>query len=135
MGEGTFIKMGGYLKRLKKSKNSFIFGDGPSTLSRGVAEINIHGYVFDIDIVSHDIPGLIGRDILSRHHRNRVIFRLSLGGRQLMIDDEDINLLGDKKGHLHLPDNIVKISSSFRGPPSAAQTQDARQRQVKGNFA
>ena len=169
MGKYTFVEMRGDLKSLNNSKNSFIF----STPSLGVAKLNILGHVFNIDIVSCDIPGLIGMDILYSHHRNRVIFRLSLGGRQLMIDDDDIDLLGDRQGHLHLSDNIVKISSSFtqgqslskpktnifpskgritrrtsrtrgprsrtrtttRGPPSTAQTQDARQRQVKGNFA
>ena len=38
VGECTFVGMGGDLKRLKKSKNSFIFGDGPSTPSLGVAK-------------------------------------------------------------------------------------------------
>ena len=113
MGKCTFVEMGGDLKSLNKSKNSFIFGDGPSTSSLGVAKINILGHVFNIDIVSRDIPDLIGMDILSSQYRNRPIFRLSLGGRQLMIDNDDIDLLGDRQGHLHLPDNIVKISSSF----------------------
>ena len=80
-----------------RSKNSFVFGDGPPTPSIGIAKISIRGYVFDIDIVSCDIPGLIGMDILSRHYKNRGIFRLSLGGRKLMIDDEEINLLWGKR--------------------------------------
>jgi hypothetical protein len=123
MGEDTFTKMGGDLKSLKKSKNSFIFGDGPSTPSIGRAKISIHGYIFDIDIVSRDIPGLIGMDILSRHYKYRVIFRLSLGGRQLIIDDEEINLLGEKEGHLHLPDNVVKIFSSFTQGQSLSKSK------------
>ena len=77
MGADTFTKMGGDLKSLKKSKNSFVFGDGPSAPSIGIVKISIRGYVFNIDIVSH---GLIGMDILSSHYKNRVIFRLSLGG-------------------------------------------------------
>jgi hypothetical protein len=37
-----------------------------------------------------------------------------------MIDDDDIDLLGDRQGHLHLPDKLVKISSSFtRGQSSS----------------
>jgi hypothetical protein len=80
MGADTFTKMGGDLKSLKKSKNSFVFGDGPPTLSIGIAKISIRGYVFDIDIVSRDIPGLIEMDILSRHYKNRGIFPLSFGG-------------------------------------------------------
>ena len=104
--------MGGNLKSLDKSKNSFIFGDGPSTLSLG-AKINILGHIFNIDIVSHDIPGLIGMEILTSQYRKKSIFRLNLGGRQLIIDNDDIDLLGDRQGHIHLPDNLVKISSSF----------------------
>ena len=113
MGNALLLKWGGDLKSLNKSKNSFIFGDGPSTPSLGKAKINILGHIFNIDIVSRDIPGLIGMDILSSQYRNRSIFRLSLGDRQLMIDNDDIDLLGDRQGHLHLPGNIVKISSSF----------------------
>ena len=66
--------MGGNLKSLDKSKNSFIFGDGPATPSLGRAKINILGYVFNIDIVSCDIPGLIGMDILTSQYRNKSIF-------------------------------------------------------------
>ena len=40
-----------------------------------------------------------------------------------MIDDEDINLLGGKEGHLHLPDNIVKISSSFTQGQSLSKSK------------
>ena len=105
--------MGGNLISLNKSENSFIFGDGPSTPSLGRAKVNILGHVFSIDIVSHDIPGLIGMDILTSKYNNKSIFRLNLGDRQLIIDNEDIDLLGDKQSHLHLPDNLVKISSSF----------------------
>ena len=70
----TFVEMGGNLKSLDKSKNSFIFGDGPSTPSLGRAKINILGYVFNIDIVSCDIPGLIGMDIITSQYRNKSIF-------------------------------------------------------------
>ena len=62
MGADTFKKMGGDLKSLKKSKNSFVLGDCPPAPSIGIAKISIRGYVFDIDIVSRDIPGLIGMD-------------------------------------------------------------------------
>ena len=62
-------------------------------------------------------------DILSRHYKNRVIFRLSLGGGQLMIDDKEINLLGEKEGHLHLPDNVAKIFSSFKQGQSLSKSK------------
>ena len=78
--------MGGNLKSLNKSENSFIIGDGPSTPSFGRAKINILGHVFSIDIVSRDIPGLIGMDILTSKYRNKSIFRLHLGNRQLTIE-------------------------------------------------
>ena len=57
-GKCTFVEMGGDLKSLDKSKNSFIFGDGPSTPSLGRAKINIRGHIFNIDVVSRDVPGL-----------------------------------------------------------------------------
>ena len=66
IGKCIFVEMGGDLKSLSKLKNSFIFGDGPSTPSLGRAKIDILGYIFYIDIVSCDIPGLIGMDILSK---------------------------------------------------------------------
>ena len=65
LGADIFLKMGGDMKSLKKSKNSFVFGDGPPTPSIGIAKISIRGYVFEIDIVLRDIPRLIGMDILS----------------------------------------------------------------------
>jgi len=85
------------MKSLKKSKNSFIFGDGPPTPSIGIAKISIRGYVFEIDIVLRDIPGLIGMDILSSKYNNRGIFSLNLGERTIMIDDEKVSLLGKKR--------------------------------------
>ena len=79
------------------------------------AKINILDHVFSIDIVSHDIPGLRGMDILTSKYRNRNIFHLNLGDRQLTVDNEDIDLLGDRQSHLHLPDNLITISSNFKG--------------------
>ena len=71
--------------------------------------------------MSRDIPGLIGMDILTSQYRNKSIFRLNLGGRQLIIDNDDIDI--DRQGHLHLPDNLAKISSSFT--PSNSKTNTA----------
>ena len=59
IGKCTFVEMEGDLKSLSKSKNSFIFGDGPSTPSLSRAKIDILGHTFNIDIVSSDIPGLM----------------------------------------------------------------------------
>ena len=109
--------MRGNLKSLNKSDNSYIFGDGPSTQSLGRAKINIRGYGFGIDIVSCDVPGLIGMDILTSKYRSK-----KLGDRQLTIDNEDIDLLGDRQSHLHLPTNLVKISASFSSPNSVSKT-------------
>ena len=117
MGKCTFVKMEGNLKSLNKSENSYIFGNGPSSPSIGQAKINILDHVFSIDIVSRDIPGLIGMDILTSKYRNRNIFHLNLVDRQLTVDneEEDIELLGDRQSHLHLPDNLITISSKFTG--------------------
>ena len=40
-----------------------------------------------------------------------------------MIDYEEINLLGEKEGHLHLPDNVVKIFSSFTQGQSLSKSK------------
>ena len=108
--------MGGNLKNLKTSKNSFIFGDGPSTPSLGKAKITICGYIFSIDIVSRNVPGLIGIDILTRRYNDRSIFDLKLGDRMVIIDDKEIDLLGETESHLHLPDEIVEIYERSKLP-------------------
>ena len=94
MGKFTFVKLGGNLKSLNKSENSYIFGDVPSSPSIVRAKINILDHVFSIDVVSRDIPGLIGMDILTSKYRNRNIFHLNVGDRQLTVDNEDIELFG-----------------------------------------
>ena len=122
MGKCTVVKMGGNLKSLYKSENSYIFGDGPSSPSISRAKINIPDHIFSNDIVSCDIPGLIGMDILTSKYRNRNIFHLNLGDRQLTVDNEDIELLGDRQSHLHLPDNLITISSKFTWTKSSSNT-------------
>jgi hypothetical protein len=122
MGKCTFVKMGSNLKSLNKSENSYIFRNGSSSPSIGRAKINILDHIFSIDIVSHDIPGIIGMDILTSKYRNRIIFHLNLGDRQLTVDNEDIELLGDRQSHLHLPDNLITISSKFTQTKSSSNT-------------
>jgi hypothetical protein len=114
--------MGGNLKSLKTSKNSFIFGDGPSTPSLGKAKITISGYIFSIDIVPHNVPGLIGLDILTSRYKDRSIFDLKLGDRMVIIDDMEIDLLGEIESHLHLPDEIVKIHERSKLPRNTTNT-------------
>ena len=45
---------------LNKSESSYIFGDGKPSPSLGRAKIEFLDHVFNIDIVSCDVPGLIG---------------------------------------------------------------------------
>ena len=45
------------------------------------------------------------------------------GGRQLIIDNDEIDLLGDRQGHLHLPNNLVKIFSSFTRRKSSSNSK------------
>ena len=108
--------MGGNLESLETSKNSFIFGDGPSTPSLGKANITVSGYSFWIDVVPHNVPGLLGLDILTSRCKDRSVFDLRLGDRKIMIDGKGIDLLGDYDNHLHLPDDLVKICKQFRLP-------------------
>ena len=74
MGQQTFDNLGG---NLSKSENSYIFGDGKPSPSLGRVKIEFLDHVFNIDIVSHDVPGLIGMDILDSKYRDvSIIFRL-----------------------------------------------------------
>jgi hypothetical protein len=119
MGKHTFLKLGCNLESLNKS---YIFGDGPSSSSIGRAKFEVLDHVFNIDIVSPNIPGLIGMDILTSKYIDRNIFFLNLVDRQLTVDNEDIELLGDRQSHLRLPDSLIKISSKFRWTRSSSST-------------
>ena len=79
MGKHNFVKLGGNLESLNKSENSYIFGDGPSSLSIGRAKIEILDHVFNIDIVSRNVPGLIGINILTSKYRQKY-FPFKSGG-------------------------------------------------------
>ena len=61
-------------------------------------------------------------DILSIKYRDRNIFHLNLADRQLTVDNEDIELLGDTQSHLRLPDNLITISSKLRRTKSSSST-------------
>ena len=50
-------------------------------------------------------------DILDSKDRDKSIFHLE---RQPTLDNVKIKLLGDRKSHLCLPDNLIKISPKFR---------------------
>ena len=79
IGQQTFVNLGGNLKSLSKSENSYIFGDGKPSPSLVRAKIE-----FNIDIVSRDIPGLIGMDIIDSNDRDRSIFHLDISERHLV---------------------------------------------------
>ena len=104
-----FLRWGENLDSLNTSKNSFILGDGPSTPSLGKAKITVSGYIFSIDIVPHNVPGLLGLDILTSRCKNRSVFDLKLGDRMVIIDGKENDLLGEVDNHLHLPNEIVEI--------------------------
>jgi len=69
---------------------------------------------FNIDVVSRDVPGLIGMDILDSKDQGRSIFHLDISERQLRVDSVKIQLLGDRKSHLCLPDKLIRISPRYR---------------------
>ena len=69
---------------------------------------------FNIDVVSRDVPGLIGMDILDNKDQDRSIFHLDISERQLTVDGVEIKLLGGRKSHLCLPDKLIKISPRYR---------------------
>ena len=100
MGQHTFVNLGGNLQSLNKSENSYIFGDGKPSPSLGRAKIEFLDHVFNIDIVSRDVPSLIGMGILDSKYRDRSIFHLDLSERQLTVDNVNIRLLGGRQSHL-----------------------------------
>ena len=61
-------------------------------------------------------------DILSSKYRNRNVFHLNLGDRQLTVDNEDIALLGERQSHLRLPDNLITISLNFKSTKSSSNS-------------
>ena len=71
IGQQTFVNLGGNLKSLSKSENSYIFGDGKSSPSFGRTKIEFLVHEFNIDIVSQDVPRLIDRNGHIRQQRPR----------------------------------------------------------------
>ena len=69
---------------------------------------------FSMDVVSRDVPGLIGMDILDSKDRGISIFKLYISNRQLMVDGFRIQLLGPRKSHLSLPNKLITISPKDR---------------------
>ena len=52
-----------------------------------------------MDLVSRDVPGLIGMDILDSKDHGISIFKLDISDRQLTVDGFKIQLLGPRKSH------------------------------------
>ena len=75
MGQRTFVNLGGNPDSLSKSTDSYVFGDGKNSPSVGRTKIVFLNHEFNIDIVSRDMPGLIGMDILhSKDQETEVYF-------------------------------------------------------------
>ena len=94
--------------------NSYIFGDGKPSPSIVRTKIEFLVHEFNIDIVSWDVPRLIGMDILDSKDQERSIFHLDISERQLTVEGVKLKLLGDRKSHLCLPGNLIKISPKYR---------------------
>ena len=109
MGKRTFINLGGNPVSLSKSTHSYVFGDVKPSPSVGRTKIVFLNHEFNIDIVSRDVPGLIGMDISDSKDQGRSIFHLDISERQLTVDGFKIQL-GDRQSHLCLPDKLIRIS-------------------------
>ena len=48
----------------------------------------------------------------------------------MTVDNEDIELLGDRQSHLHLPDNLITISSKFTWTKSSSNTDSKTKTQL-----
>ena len=79
-----------------------------------MTDIVFGNHEFSMDIVSRDIPGLIGMDILDSEDHGRSIFKLDVSNKQLTVDGFSIQLLGPSKSHLKLPDKLITIDHNYR---------------------
>ena len=111
MGQRTFVNMVGNPDSLSKSTHSYNFGDGKPSPSIGRTKIEFLNHEFNIDVVSRDVPGLIGMDILDSKDQDRSIFHLDISERQLTVDGVKIQLLGCRKSHFCLPDKLINLLS------------------------
>ena len=114
MGKRTFINLGGNPDYLSKSTHSYIFVDGKPSPSIGRTKKVFVNHEFNMEIVSRDVPRLIGMDILDSKDQGRSIFNLDISERQLTVDGFKIQLLGDRKSHICLPDTLIRISPKYR---------------------
>ena len=76
IGKKAFVKLGGNPGILSKSTHSYIFGDGKPNPSISKTKIVSGHHEFSMDVVSRDVPGLIGMDILDIKDQGRSIFKL-----------------------------------------------------------
>ena len=90
MGQQTIVYLGGNLQSLNKSENSYILGVGKPSPSLGRAKIEFLNHVININIVSPEVPGLIGMDIIDSKYRDRSTFHLDLSERNLTVDNVNI---------------------------------------------
>ena len=74
IGKKKFINIGGNPDNLSKSTHSYIFGDGKPSPSIGNTKIVFGNHEFYMDVVSRDVPGLIGMDILDRKTKAEAYF-------------------------------------------------------------
>ena len=67
-----------------------------------------------MNLVSWDVPGLIGMDILDSKDQGRSIFQLDISESQLTVDRFKIQFLGARKCHLSVPNRLISISPRYR---------------------
>ena len=67
-----------------------------------------------MDVISRDVPGIIGMDILDSKDHGISIFKSDISNRQLMVDRFRIQLLVPSISHLKLPDKLITIGPYYR---------------------
>ena len=73
-------------------------------------DIVFGNHEFLMDVVSREVPGLIGMDILDSRDHGRSIFQLDISNIQLTVD----GLLGPSKSHLELHSKLIAIAPAHR---------------------
>ena len=114
IGQQTFVNLRGNLKSLRKSANSYIFGDRKPSPSIGKTKIEFLVHEFNIDVISQDVPRLIGMDILDSKDQDRSIFHLisQKDSRQWMVSR--LNCWGTGKVISVFLTIFIKISPKYR---------------------
>ena len=104
---------------LTDSKNVFLFGAGKPYSALGYALENIGSLGVRLDVVSQNVPGLIGMDILDCKQTGKQNCKINIYDRQLIIDRLQMQLTETSKSHLGLSTKYLTLKYKHISPKTA----------------